>query len=136
MSYKNTMKLFASNFTLVWKQVLYLVICLLFFVLCSSTVVLPIINLLKANGVHSEIKIMIGTVYSSPSAFSLQLSTTLKHMIAVIFENFGSIAWSFFGTIILCVIVPYILVQMSFYNISSILYQKLSMNMNVNYNDI
>lgn len=133
MSYKNTMKLFASNFTLVWKQALYLVLCLLFFVLCSSTVVNPIINLLRSNGVFAECKIIIETVYNSPSEFALQLSNTLKHTVSVIFGNFSSISWSFVGTILLCVVVPYILVQMSFYNLSSILYQKLTMNMNVNY---
>lgn len=133
MSYKNTMKLFASNFTLVWKQVLYLIICLLLFVLSSSTVVTPIINLLRSHDVFAECKIIIETVYNSPSEFALQLSTTLKHIFEVIFTNFSSITWSFVGTICLCVILPYILVQMSFYNLTSILYQKLSMNMNVNY---
>lgn len=133
MSYKNTMKLFASNFALVWKQVLYLALCLLLFVLCSSTIVTPITSLLRGNGIFDEIKILVETVYNSPSEFALMATTTFKHLIAVIFSNFSSIAWSFVFTIILCVILPYILIQMSFYNITSILHQKMTMNMNVNY---
>ena len=133
MSYKNTMKLFASNFMLVWKQALYLLVCTIICVVCSYASLTPIISLLRENNIIEEIKMLIESVYSTPSAFALELSDVLKHMLNVVFSNFSNIWVSFIGLLILGILLPYILVQMSFYNITSILYQKLSMNMNVNY---
>ena len=133
MSYKNTMKLMASNFMLVWKQLLYLLICFMIFILSTYTTLNPIIELLRENNIIEEFKSMIDSVYNTPSAFALELSSVLKHSINVIFSNFGAIWDNLVAFILLGVLVPYILIQMSFYNITSILYQKLSMNMNVNY---
>lgn len=133
MSYKNTMKLFASNFTLVWKQVLYMFICFMIFVLCAYSTSIPIINLLKSNNIINEFKMIVETAYNTPSAFALEFGTVLKHLIGVILSNFGKIWGSLVGFFFLGVLVPYVLVQMSFYNITSILYQKFTMNMNVPY---
>ena len=133
MSYKNTMKLMASNFMLVWKQLLYLLICFMIFILSTYSTLKPIIELLREHNIIEEFKSMIDSVYNTPSAFALELSSALKHSINVIFSNFGSIWDNIVAFILLGVLIPYILVQMSFYNVTSILYQKLSMNMNVNY---
>ncbi len=133
MSYKNTMKLFTSNFTLVWKQLLYLICCVLLFSLCTSTVTTPIIELLKENGVTEDFKILFKTFYNTPSEFALRVSDMIKHIVNPILSNFSEIWLSLIGTIVLCVLLPYVLFQMSTYNITSILYQKFTMNMNVNY---
>ena len=133
MSYKNTMKLFASNFTLVWKQLSFMFLVLLAASLFSYTLAAPTIELLKANGIGEDFKILFNTVYSSPSELSLTIGETSKHIISVLVDNFSTIWLSFCGTLVVCVIIPYVLIQMSVYNISSILYQKFTMNMNANY---
>lgn len=133
MSYKNTMKLFASNFTLVWKQALYMFICLMIFIFGMYSTSIPIINLLKEHNIAIEIKNIFETANNSPSTFALELGTVLKHILNVIFSNFGEIWASFFGFFVFAIFVPYILFQVSAYNITSILYQKLTMNMDVPY---
>ncbi len=133
MSYKNSMKLFASNFALVWKQLLYLMCTLLIFSLCSYTITTPIIDLLKDNGIGGDFKLLFNTVYGTPSELALNISDVLKHIITILIENFSSIWLSLVGTILLCFLLPYILTQVSIYNISSILYQKFTMNMDVGY---
>lgn len=133
MSYKNTMKLFVSNFMLVWKQVLYLAICFMLFVLCTYSTTKPIIELLRENNIIEELKLLIDKIYNTPSEIALEFSVLLKHLINVILENIGDIWLSLIGFILLGIFLPYMLIQMSFYNITSILHQKLSMNMNVNY---
>ena len=133
MTYKNTMKLFASNFMLVWKQVLYLLICFAIGVLCTYASALPIVDLLRENNIIHELKMVIESVYSSPSQTAYELSIVLKHLFNVVFSNFSNIWGSLLGLLIFGIFIPYVLVQMSFYNITSILYQKLSMNMPVNY---
>ena len=133
MSYKNTMKLFASNFTLVWKQALYMIICFIIFILGIYSTSIPIINLLRENNIISELKMIIDTAYNSPGAFAFEFGTVLKHILNVIFSNFGNIWFSFLGLLVFGIIIPYILFQISSYNITSILYQKFTMNMNVPY---
>ena len=133
MSYKNTMKLFASNFTLVWKQLLFLLCVVLASSLFSYTLASPTIELLKINGIGEDIKLLFNTVYGSPSEIALKAGELTKHIISVILNNFSSIWLSFIGTIFFCLLIPYILMQMSIFNISSILYQKFTMNMNANY---
>lgn len=133
MSYKNTMKLFASNFTLVWKQLLYLACVLFFFSVCSYTIATPVLELLKNNGIVEDLKNMFTTVYETPSEFAITFSESAKHFIGILIDNFSSIWLNLIGTIILCVILPFVFIQMSVYNISSILYQKFTMNMNANY---
>ncbi len=133
MSYKNTMKLFASNFVLVWKQLLYLLVCLLIFILFSYVMASPIVDLLKENNIMNDINITLSNAYNTPSEVALSISDMFKHFFVIIFKNFDKIWLSFFGTIIFALLLPYILIQLSFYNISSIIYQKLSTNMNVKY---
>lgn len=133
MSYKNTIKLFATNFMLVWKQLLFLFVTTLVFGICAYTVSTPIIELLRANGAGREIISIFKTAYNSPSELFLYISNVFKHIVSLISSNFGHIYLSFIGVIFLGFLFPYILIQMSYFNLGSILYQKLSMNMEVNY---
>ena len=133
MSYKNSMKLFASNFTLVWKQALYMFICFMLFILGIYSTGVPIVNLLRQNNIIAELKMIIETAYNTPSAFALELGTVLKHILNVVTSNFGDVWLSLIGFFIFGILIPYLLLQMSFYNITSILYQKLTMNMDVPY---
>ena len=133
MSYKNTVKLFASNFTLVWKQVLYTLICTLIFTLLSYSTISPVLELLEENNIFLELENLFEVVYASPKELALTLSDWSKHFIDVLFSNISSIIWNLIGTAILGVFLPYIAIQMSFFNISSIMHQKMTMNMDVPY---
>ena len=133
MSYKNSMKLFASNFALVWKQLLYLICCLFLFTLCSYPVVKPVISLLKESGIGEDFSMLFKSVYSSPNQFAFKFSEISRTILKTIFDNFKTIWPNLIGGAILCGLIPFVLIQMSNYNISSILYQKFSMNMDVSY---
>ena len=103
------------------------------FILGTYSTSIPIIDLLRENNIISELKMIIDTAYNSPSAFAFELGSVLKHILNVVFANFGDIWLSFLGLIFLGIIIPYILFQISSYNITSLLYQKFTMNMNVPY---
>lgn len=133
MSYKNSVKLFVSNFNLVWKQLLFMLICVGIFLLSFFTTLNPIAMLLKNNGVFDELGSIIKTVYNSPSELALMLSESFKHIMDIITSNFSAIWPQVIGLIVLGIFLPSILIQMSFYNITSMLHQKLTMNMNVRY---
>lgn len=133
MSYKNSMKLFVSNFALAWKQLVYLFCCACLFALCTYTLITPVINVLAEAGLGHQIEEFFSAIYSHPKDTSLQLSQLFKLVGESIMGNMSKIYLNLIGALLLCVILPYILIQMSMFNISSILYQKFTMNMDVSY---
>ena len=133
MSYRNTMKLFVSNFALAWKQLVYLLLCAFLFALCSYTLVSPVITTLKEAGLFAEIEHLMSVFYSNPEDIVFSISAVVKLVFSSIWANISKIYLNLLATLILCVILPYILYQISIYNISSILHQKLTMNMDVGY---
>lgn len=133
MSYKNTVKLFASNFMLVWKQVLYTLICTLICALLTYSTLAPVIELFKENNIIVELEHLFEVVYASPKELALKLSDFSNHVIDVVFTNISSIIWNLIGVVVLGVFLPYLLIQMSFYNVASIIHQKATMNMDVPY---
>ncbi len=133
MSYKNSMKLFASNFNFVWKQLVYLLCCLVLLAICSYTTIKPIFSLLAENGIGVEFEVLFKTIYDSPNEFALKLSDIFKNIIAIIANNFGEIYFSLFAAILLCLALPFVLIQLSVYNLSSIAHQKITMNKNSRY---
>jgi len=133
MSYKNTMKLFASNFSLVWKQVLYFVVCFIFFFICAYQAATPIFDMLKDEGVFTEFENVVNSLYALKGSTYLSLLDTLKHILNLIVINFKEIYLYLILLFLFAFLLPYIIFQMSIYNLSSIIYKKLSMNMNVKY---
>lgn len=133
MSYRNTMKLFVSNFALAWKQLVYLLICAFLFAVCSYTLVSPVISILREAGLFGEIEKLITLVYNNPKDIAMTLSAVVKLVLTSIWANISKICLNLIATIILCMILPYILYEVSIYNISSVLHQKLTMNMEVGY---
>lgn len=133
MSYKNSMKLFVSNFTLAWKQLVYLFCCACLFTLSTYTLITPVINVLAEAGLGEQIREFFTSIYNTPKDTSLQLSELFKLVAESIINNMSKIYLNLIGAVLLCVILPYILIQMSMFNMSSILYQKFTMNMEVGY---
>lgn len=134
MSYKNSMKLLTSNFNFVWKQLVYLICCSLLLAVCSYTTIRPIINLLSENNIISEFQnLFVHTIHSSPNEFATLFCEVIKDAIGVIINNFSKISVSLIFAVILCICLPFILSQISIYNLSSIAYQKTTMNKNSKY---
>ncbi len=133
MSYRNTMKLFVSNFALAWKQLVYLLICAFLFALCSYTLVSPVISVLRDAGLFSEVENLMNLFYNNPKDIAMALSAVVKLILSSIWANFSKIYLNLIATIILCGLLPYILYQVSIFNLSSILQQKMTMNMDVGY---
>lgn len=133
MSYKNTMRLIASNFALVWKQALYFLLCFVALFACTYGVSKPLFMLLKDNGIFGEFNDTINSVYAFNTNIFISFFDTIKHILNLISVNFSDIYVSLILFFIFAILLPYILFQISIFNLSSIIYKKLSMNMNVRY---
>jgi len=101
MSYKNSMKLFASNFNFVWKQLVYLICCILLLAISSYTTIRPIISLLAENNIGAEFEVLFQSIYNSPNEIGLMVSNVIRDILLVVFRNFGEIYLSFIFAILL-----------------------------------
>ena len=133
MSYKNTMKVFSSNFALVWKQVLYFSLCLIFFGFCSYQVAKPLIEVFRVNSIGEEITNMFNGFYTRGANLPHAFVEIVKHIFDVVCDNFSSVYGSLLLLCLFAVILPYVFFQVGSYNLCSVIYKKLSMNMNVSY---
>ena len=131
MSYKNSMKLFASNFNLVWKQVLFFFINLIIFGILSYEVAKPIINLIDSSEVGEEISLFFNSFYEGHSVISI--FEIAKHILFLIAANFSAIYGNLILLFIVGFVLPFLIHQISRYNLCSIVYKKLSMNMPTSY---
>ncbi len=126
MSYRNSLKLLISNFSVVWKQLLYvLIISFSCFGLAYLTFI-PTINLLKAEGVVSEISGIFETIYTSPKNTFSTCQQTFVHLFDVIKAN-PSICW---GSILGVAFFGYILFRLlkfiSYYNVTYLMHMKMT----------
>ena len=133
MSYRNSMKLFASNFSYVWKQVVYLLICLVLLGICSYTTINPIVAVFRDNNFGAEFDNLSKILAESPNEIALNIRNIFKSFIVVVANNFSKLYISLFFAALLCVVMPYVFIQISLYNLSSIAYQKTTMNMTIKY---
>lgn len=133
MSYRNSVKLLTSNFNIVWKQLLYmLVVILLVFALAYGTSQ-PIILKLKTEGVVDEIQNIFENLYTSPKMVISSIADAFNHLTDVIISNFNSLWLSIISTFFIVVILFQFLKSISAYNVSSVMYLKLTSFASIGY---
>ncbi len=133
MSYRNSVKLLTANFNVVWKQLLYmLVICLLSFSI-TYAIALPIIHTLDAEGVFSQFSQVFSNIYTKPGEVFSALSAATSNLFDVIHANFSSLAVSLIFSMLFIFVVYQLLKGISYYNLSSLMYMKLTSNTTIGY---
>jgi len=133
MSYKNTCKIFGSNFVLVWKQLAYLCISAVLCIGLSYLIALPTINLLKAEGWIDSVKNMFETVYTSPSSLNAAFKEVILSLMQILSSHFGAYFFSIVGFIISAVLLPLFLNNIAEYNICYLATNKISSNIKLGY---
>jgi len=133
MSYKKSVKLLISNFKLVWKQLLYMlsVVVVLFLLGYASSI--PMINLLKENGVFKEFSNIFQTIYTAPKDVVNAMSLAFENLSSTITNNFGDVWFSFFSSVIIVGAGFQFLKHISFYNLSSLMYMQMSSFVEIGY---
>ena len=133
MSYRNSVKLLISNFSIVWKQLLYLLIISLLCFSISYSILIPTIKLIRAEGIISEITSIFETIYTAPSELFTAVQNTGAHLVSCLKANFGTIWPSIFGAIIFARIIFSILKYISYYNVTSVMHMKMTCFVEVGY---
>ena len=133
MSYKNSVKLLTTNFNLVWKELLYMIIVTLLLGAVGYGFAIPTINLLKENNVINELSSIFETIYTAPKEVVISISNTMLHLTNVISNNFSQIWLSLLSTTLIIQFLFQLLKNISFYNLSSLMHLKMSSFVEVGY---
>lgn len=133
MSYRNSLKLLISNFSTVWKQLLYtLIISLLCFGIAYATF-LPTISLLKAEGVTGEFSAIFETIYTAPRDLITACRDAFLHLGTVLKANSSSVWASILGTVFFGHVLFNLLKYVSYYNVSYVMQMKMTSYVEVGY---
>lgn len=126
MSYRNSVKLLTSNFSIVWKQLLYTFLTLLIVFFIAYGTSQPIISTLNKEGVINELKSIFENIYTSPKDVVTSITTTFNHFFDVLSVNFKSLWLSIFSTFFVVFVLYHFLKSISMFNVSSVMYYKLT----------
>ena len=95
MLYKNSVRLLTTSFGLVWKQLLYSIICLAVSLLSGYLLLKPVIACLTNAGWVKELSLIFETVYTNFSEIGTAAETAFMHFFKIIATNFSSL-WGYF----------------------------------------
>ena len=91
MTYKNSMKLLTSNFSLVWKQLAYTIIRLAIIFGLVVLVSNPIVKLLVENGFADQISNLCKVIYTDFGNFFIELKQVIESFTSIIYTNIASV---------------------------------------------
>lgn len=126
MSYKNSVKIFSSNFNWVYVQLLYNVICSAFVCLVSFLIAMPTINLLKAEGWFDAVARLVEAVYTTPRAINASFKEIILTFFNILSNNFSAYWLSYIGFCLSAIILPMYLNGLSRYVVCKMSNAKIS----------
>ncbi len=133
MSYKNSVKIFSSNFLLVWKQLAYGLVCSGVVVLLSYLIAMPTIRLLDSQNWFSQVSDLFQVVYTSPRELNATFKDIIISFADILSNNFSSHWFSYIGFCLSAIVLPLYLVGLSRYVLCFILNSKISSLANVGF---
>lgn len=113
MLYKNSVKLLTTSFGLVWKQLVYSIICLAVSLLSAYLFLQPVIDCLTGAGWVKEVTTIFETVYVNFSELGAVVETAFTHFFQIIASNFSSLWFYFLGMFIISFMVPSVMLNYS-----------------------
>lgn len=133
MSYRNSVKLLISNFSLVWKQLLYTIIVgVLCFGIAYATLI-PTINLLRAEGVTGEFSSLLETIYTAPEELLSSTQNAFSHLVSVLKSNPSTVWAGMLGAFFFGFILFNLLKYVSYYVVTYMVHMKMTSFVEVGY---
>lgn len=133
MSYKNSVKLFSSNFNLVWKQLAFGCVCSVLVALLSLLLALPTIRLLQTENWFETCNNLFKVVYTTPVEINATFKDIILSLANILSANFGSYWFSYIGFCLSAIILPMFLAGISRYTLCVLTNNKISSLANVGY---
>ncbi len=133
MTYKNSFKLLTNNFSIVWKQLLYLIIISMFSFGIAYCIFLPAMKILISEGVIAQFTDIFETIYTSPSDIVTACKDAFLNLTNVLATNFSKVGVNIIFALFFAKFIFDFLKYISYYNATSVLYMKLTSFLDVGY---
>ncbi|MBQ9790490.1 MAG: hypothetical protein IJW24_02725 [Clostridia bacterium] len=133
MAFKNSLKLLASNFSVVWKHLVYVLITTLISVGLVLAFANPVIEVLRESGWIGTASGLIKTLYTEPIAIFDVVKELALTFFGVIYASFPSIWFSVIGLVLCGYFVPTFLAGIGFYNVTSVVQKQMTSLLCVGY---
>lgn len=133
MSFKNSLKLLASNFSVVWKHLVYLLITSAITVGLILAFAGPSVDCLQSSGWVDKASSVFQTVYTESRSVYSVIKEVVSSFFDVLGDNFSDIWFSIIGLIITAYLIPTIFAGIGNYNLTSITQKKMTSLLNVGY---
>jgi len=133
MTFKNSLKLLASNFSIVWKHLVYMLIVGAITVGLVFLFAAPSVEILTESGWVDTAKSLFATIYTEPTTVFLVIKELALSFFNVLAANFSSLWYSILGLIITGYFVPRFLLNISDYNVCSIAEKQITSLLHVGY---
>ena len=133
MVIRNGVRVFAGNFILVWKHLLFI----LFVALASIGIFMlsgvKLWEVLESSGWVAGFNDMLESVYASPSEFATNFKEVATNLFLVIRNNFASLWPNYLLSIFVCLFVPAFLYNVGEYSLGTVLYNRTKSLLNKSY---
>ena len=135
MMYKNSMKLLFSNFNIVWKVLLYVIVMFLIVFGLAYATALPVFNVLVNSGFVESVKSLFETFINNLNGVDLfrGIGELSIHFVDTIFANFHSIGIYIILFIFEIFVFGRFLMGLTHLTISEMLYSSMSSNLKVGF---
>ncbi len=133
MIYKNSMKLLASNFNFVWKQLAYTVVRLAIIIGLTYLVSSPIIKLLQAEGYFELVADVGKTMYTDTAGVFVAIKQVFTQFFYILGQNFGQIWWAVILFFFVTLVVNSFLKSAGKYALTAVAYSTYTSQSNISY---
>ena len=133
MTYKNSVKITTNNFSLCWKQLVWMLISILIVVGVALLCATPVINMLKKEGFFAALNDSFETLYSSPKTYPSTVTSCFK-MFWKLISNHANTLWpSYIGALATLILVGNVFVGIGHVACSCVLSSRMTSNSRTSY---
>ena len=133
MGIKNGTRVFAGNFILVWKHLLFLLFTFLVSLSVFMLAATSVYNLLKTSGWVASVTDMLESVYASPNEFAANFSSVATNLFFILKNNFSALWPSYLLCILVVLLLPSFLLNIGQYALGAVLYNRTKSLLNKSY---
>ena len=133
MAFKNSLKLLASNFSVVWKHLVFVLITTLISVGLVFAFASPVIEVLTESGWTATASSLVKTIYTDPVAIFEVIKELSLSFFSVIYSNLSNIWFSVIGLLVSGYFIPSFLDGVGFYNVTSVMQKQMTSLLGVGY---
>ena len=133
MTFKNSIRILSSNFSLCWKQLLWVLISWTIVCVCAALTVMPVFDMLKDEGFFTAVADCFEDIYTSFKSAPKQFTDLINMFFNLISTN-AKVLWpSYLGFILVLLILGNLARGIGLYACSSVITERMASNADIGF---